>query len=113
MTCTNEYQSWNSSTGKPWLKPTPNLVHAHYSPVKHSYDYDFELLFYCPEGMKVHRATGLTVMTSRCKKDGGWTTEWPLCKGKIYNLLFFFISRDWQDISKNIIEEAGRNVASK
>lgn len=65
-------------------------MHAHYSPVKYSYDYDFELLFYCPEGMKVHRATGLTVMTSRCKKDGGWTTEWPLCKGKIYNLLFFF-----------------------
>lgn len=30
-----------------------------------------------------------------------------------FTICFFFISKDWQDISENIIEEAGRNVASK
>ena len=113
MTCTNEYQSWNSSTGKHWLKPTPNLVHARYSPMKYSYTYDSEVLFYCPEGTKIHRAKGLTVMTSRCKKDGGWTTEWPLCKGIVYNLFFFFVSRESLDIFKNILEGAGHKVASQ
>jgi len=88
VTCSNEYFYSNTSYGKHWLKETKNLFHANYKPVQKSYEYKYNLQFTCPHGLELHEARGLSVMTTTCKKDGGWTKEWPRCKGNTCSKIF-------------------------
>jgi len=74
---------------KSWLNETPNHKHAIFTAgsAKKYYPHLTTLNFRCPYGMEFLGAMGLVVMQSTCQQNGGWSKEWPMCKG-LYKSIF-------------------------
>lgn len=91
VTCENRYNTAETH-GRHWLNQTVNEFHAHFTPKLPAYQYGKTLRFSCPEGTSLFNTHGLTVMTTACLKDGEWTREWPMCKGKMVLSVLFIIA---------------------